>query len=81
LNSLTLSVPIFSPSFNLYQIFEIKDSIHNIYKVHYTAQQKTGHFLSASFYYGSVLGFFPERQVSEIVPNESSKTTENAIIE
>jgi hypothetical protein len=32
-------------------------------------------------YYDSVLSFFAARQVSEIILNESSKSTENAIIE
>jgi hypothetical protein len=36
-------------------------------------------FLAA--YYDSVLSFFPAFQVSEIVLNESSKSTENALIE
>jgi hypothetical protein len=31
--------------------------------------------------YDPVLGFFSARQVSEIVHNESSKSTENALIE
>jgi hypothetical protein len=31
--------------------------------------------------YDSVLSFFPARQVSEIILNESSKSTENALIE
>jgi hypothetical protein len=31
-------------------------------------------------YYDSALTFFPARQVSEIVLNESSKGTENALI-
>jgi hypothetical protein len=56
-----------------------------------TAQKKTGHFLSASysnFSHGfsaanndSMLSFFPARQVSKIIINESSKSTENALIE
>jgi hypothetical protein len=34
-------------------------------------------FLTA--HYDSVLSFFPARQVSEIIPNESSKSTKNAL--
>jgi hypothetical protein len=37
------------------------------------------HRFSAA-YYDYVLSFFPARQVSEIVLNESSKSTENALI-
>jgi hypothetical protein len=36
-------------------------------------------FLAAN--YDSVLSFIPARQVSEIILNESSKSTENALIE
>jgi hypothetical protein len=56
-----------------------KNSQHNKNQVIFLPQNFRFQFQPA--YYDSVLSFFPARQASEIILNESSKSTENALIE
>jgi hypothetical protein len=73
--------------------FEIFEKVFKIiFYFNYTTQQKTGYFLSASYNqlffidlhqlnYDTVLFFISAPHVSEIILNESSKSTENTLIE